>query len=100
MIDCLQIMQAISRAIFAIIALIALLYAMTGYRGDQPRPAAFLQSDWKAAPTSAPEPAPALVTKVPADVRGKAQKTKQPAGDPVQNAVARQLQAMPGVSRW
>jgi MFS family permease len=87
------------RAVFTIIALVAILYAIAGQRTDQPQPAAFLQSAGKAAPTGA-EPESAAATKVPDAVRDKTTKAKQPASDPTQEALARQVLAMPGVSRW
>jgi hypothetical protein len=88
------------RAVFAIIALVAILYAIAGQQADQPQPAASLKSDWKAAPTGAPEPESAVGTKVADAVRDKTKKAKQPASDPTQDALARQVLAMPGVSRW
>jgi hypothetical protein len=51
------------------------------------------------APTGA-ESESAAATKVPGAVRDKTTKAKQPASDPMQDALARQVLAMPGVSRW
>jgi hypothetical protein len=49
------------------------------------------------APTGA-ESESAAATKVPGAVRDKTTKAKQPASDPMQDALARQVLAMPGVS--